>query len=155
MASPRLWCWSNLCLHVREGGNFVFHFFPWCISVFSWWISGQFKSGNSLIKQSSHSLTLIFSSPLIISQNNHRNPLKAIWKWNTWIQNKCIYLFTTIWRNFFTMCTCMSFHCIQNAIFYIVYMSAIATAAKTVLTLTLDQLLMMVFQDPAEVRQEI
>lgn len=53
------------------------------------------------------------------------------------------------------MCTCMSFHCIQNAIFYIVYMSAIATAAKTVLTLTLDQLLMMVFQDPAEVRQEI
>lgn len=53
------------------------------------------------------------------------------------------------------MCTCMSFHCIQNAILYIVYMSAIATAAKTVLTLTLDQLLMMVFQDPAELCQEI
>lgn len=48
------------------------------------------------------------------------------------------------------MCTCMSFHCIQNAIFHIVYMSAIATAAKTVLTLTLDQLLMMIFQDPAK-----
>lgn len=158
MASPRLRCRSNLCLRVREGGNF-FHFLPWCILVFSWWISGQFKSGNPQINQSSPSVTMIFSLTFDNQpKQSQKNPPKQrltltlllmffeskILGYRT---NVYIYL-TTTWRNF-TMSTCMSFHCIQNAIFHIVYMSVIATAAKTVLTLTLDQLL-MIFQDPAK-----